>query len=69
MIDHKPSTKADPFRKFWFLWVARCTGTPFVVDGYKVVSTCPICNFEDAFEQSHCVRINEENLLGGVMRL
>jgi predicted RNA-binding Zn-ribbon protein involved in translation (DUF1610 family) len=53
-------------RKFWFLWVAKCTGTPFVVEGYDVVFKCPVCGEEDAFEASHCVRINEENLLGGV---
>jgi hypothetical protein len=53
-------------REVWFLWVARCTATPFIVKGYEVVSVCPVCGLKDAFEESHCVRINEENLLGGV---
>ena len=50
-------------RRVYFLWQARCTGTPFIVEGYEVVSRCPVCGEDDAFERSHCVRINSENLL------
>jgi hypothetical protein len=53
-------------RKLWFLWIARCTGTPFIAEGYEVIFKCPVCGLEDAFEQSHCVRIQEENLIGKV---
>ena len=53
-------------RKAWFIWVARCTGTPFIVEGYKVVAVCPVCGCKNAFETSHCVRVQEENLLGGI---
>ena len=57
---------SEPPRKFYFMWIAKCTGTPFVVEGYAVVYKCPICGKEDAFERGHCVRIQRENLFGGI---
>lgn len=65
MAQTQSKRKPRKMRGMWFLWLARCTGTPFIVEGYEVVSVCPVCGKEDAFERSHCVRIQEEHLLGG----